>query len=61
MKINYLSQNSIKTLIGGGDSISAINTLHINKNFYHISTGGGATLEYIAQGTLPAIEAIEDK
>lgn len=58
---NYLSQNSIKTLIGGGDSISAINTLHINKNFYHISTGGGATLEYIAQGTLPAIEAIEDK
>lgn len=58
---NYLSQNSIKTLIGGGDSISAINKLHINKNFYHISTGGGATLEYIAQGTLPAIEAIEDK
>ena len=58
---NYLSQNSIKTLIGGGDSISAINTLHINKNFYHISTGGGATLEYIAQGTFPAIEAIEDK
>ena len=58
---NHLSQNSIKTLIGGGDSISAINTLHINKNFYHISTGGGATLEYIAQGTLPAIEAIEDK
>ena len=58
---NYLSQNNIKTLIGGGDSISAINTLHINKNFYHISTGGGATLEYIAQGTLPAIEAIEDK
>ena len=58
---NYLSQNSIKTLIGGGDSISAINTLHINKNFYHISTGGGATLEYIAQGTLPAIESIEDK
>ena len=58
---NYLSQNSIKTLIGGGDRISAINTLHINKNFYHISTGGGATLEYIAQDTLPAIEAIEDK
>lgn len=58
---NYLSQNNIKTLIGGGDSISAINKLHINKNFYHISTGGGATLEYIAQGTLPAIEAIEDK
>ena len=58
---NYLSQNSIKTLIGGGDSISAINTLHINKNFYHITTGGGATLEYIAQDTLPAIEAIEDK
>lgn len=58
---NYLSQNNVKTLIGGGDSISAINKLHINKNFYHISTGGGATLEYIAQGTLPAIEAIEDK
>ena len=58
---NYLSQNNIKTLIGGGDSISAINKLHINKNFYHISTGGGATLEYIAQGTLPAIESIEDK
>ena len=53
---NYLSQNSIKTLIGGGDSISAINTLHINKNFYHISTGGGATLDYIAERKLQCFE-----
>jgi phosphoglycerate kinase len=53
-----LSQLDAITIIGGGDSVSAINHLGIAEAFSHISTGGGATLEYIEQGHLPAIDAL---
>ena len=56
-----LKQNNIKTLIGGGDSAAAVSLLGYNDVFYHISTGGGATLEYLAGVSLPAIEIIENK
>lgn len=47
-------------IIGGGDTISALNILGFNSSFKNISSGGGATLEYIAYGTLPGIEAISE-
>lgn len=47
-----------KVVIGGGDTISALNNLGFKGSFQNISSGGGATLEYIAKGTLPGIEAI---
>ena len=56
-----LKQNNIKTLIGGGDSAASVNLLGYGKDFYHISTGGGATLEYLANVPLPAIKIIENK
>ena len=56
-----LKQNKVKTLIGGGDSAASVNLLGYDNVFYHISTGGGATLEYLAGSTLPAIEIIENK
>ena len=55
-----ITNNNIKTLIGGGDTAASANILGYN-NFYHISTGGGATLEYLTGKPLPAIEIIEDK
>jgi phosphoglycerate kinase len=49
------------SLIGGGDSVAAINKYHLASNVSYVSTGGGALLEYIEQGTLPGVEAIEKK
>ena len=56
-----LKTNHIKTLIGGGDSAASVNKLGYAKDFFHISTGGGATLEYIAGNPLPGIEIINNK
>ncbi len=48
------------TVVGGGDSISAINKLKLTKKINHISTGGGASLKLIAGEELPGVEVIED-
>lgn len=56
-----LKEKHIKTLIGGGNSAASVNLLGYNNCFYHISTGGGATLEYLSGKKLPGIEIINDK
>jgi phosphoglycerate kinase len=56
-----LKENKVKTLIGGGDSAASVNTLGFGNDFYHISTGGGATLEYLSGKPLPGIEIIDNK
>lgn len=55
---NILSKYPEKVIIGGGDTISALNNLGFKDKFINISSGGGATLEFIAKGNLPGIEAI---
>jgi phosphoglycerate kinase len=47
------------TLVGGGDTLAAINNKKYLDKITHISTGGGAMLEFIEKGTLPAIEALK--
>jgi phosphoglycerate kinase len=47
------------SIVGGGDSIAAVKKAGVKDQISHISTGGGASLEFIAYGTLPGIEALE--
>jgi len=56
-----VADSSATSIVGGGDSVAAINQSGFQEKITHISTGGGATLEYIEFGTLPGIEALSDK
>lgn len=62
---NRLAQNlsmmSGEIIVGGGDSIAAIKTLQLQKSFAHLSSGGGASLEFIEKGSLPGIEVLTNK
>lgn len=58
--LNYLAENNIKTIIGGGDTAAVIsNNKSLKEKIYHISTGGGATLEYLEGKTLPGLKVLD--
>ncbi len=56
-----LSNAKAFTIVGGGDTVSAINQAGVAKKIDFVSTGGGASMEFIENETLPCLEVIQEK
>ncbi len=55
----FIASKKCTKIVGGGDTAEIIDKLKLSKKFTHVSTGGGATLDFIENGTLPGIIALE--
>ncbi|MFO7915526.1 MAG: phosphoglycerate kinase [Candidatus Krumholzibacteriales bacterium] len=54
-----IAESGARTVVGGGDSVSALNSIHLAGSIDHISTGGGASLTLLEGSVLPAVSALE--
>ncbi len=54
-----ISESGAKSIIGGGDTVSAVRKLNMADSFSFVSTGGGAMLDFLCDGKLPGIDALE--
>lgn len=55
-----VADSEARSVVGGGDTIASIENLGLLPYFSFVSTGGGAMLDFLARGTLPGIDALED-
>ena len=53
-----VAASNAHSIVGGGDTIAAIENLGLLSHFSFVSTGGGAMLDFLAQGTLPGIQVL---
>lgn len=57
--LKLIAASKAESIIGGGDTVALISELKMEDKFSFVSTGGGATLEFLVNGTLPGITALE--
>jgi 3-phosphoglycerate kinase len=56
--LTALAESGVTSYIGGGDTVAVANSLHLLRKFSFVSLGGGAMLDFLANGTLPGIDAV---
>jgi phosphoglycerate kinase len=57
--LKMVARSKAESIIGGGDTVVLISQMKMENKFSFVSTGGGATLDFLANGTLPGIKALE--
>ena len=59
--LNVLAKSGKTIVVGGGDSVSAVNSFGYQDSFTYLSSGGGATLDYLTDGKLDGLSGIDEE